>query len=501
MSRGQGARRGPGLAGAAGAALLLWTAAGATAGDRAPAPEPAEWKAVGEEAARLLSGYIRIDTTNPPGGELPGAQYLARFFRAEGIETQIFESAPGRANVVARLPATNPDASARPILLLSHIDVVPADPEAWSFPPFEGVVREGWVYGRGAIDDKGQGIVHALAFALFQRLGTSHDRDIVFAATAAEEAGFDAGADWMVEHHWDDLGPPAVVWNEGGTSTRSPIADDRVVNAIATTEKRSLWLTLVAHGPGGHGSQPIPDSATNRLVRALDRILDHPTPLRITPTVAESLRRVSVAAEFPLGFAMRHVSNPLVLRLAGPELEANRVTNAMVRDTVALTGLEAGLEHNVIPRRAAGRLDLRLLPDTDSQAFLDWVRAVVDDPEIEIEIEPDSDAVAFRAWRKRVVGDADASVPPSPVDTPFFEALEAELAQEFPGSITIPLQTTGGSDSKYFRARGVPAYGYLPALADPQLLDSIHGLDERVPVAELERAVRLTYRTLVRLTH
>ncbi|MDJ0864802.1 MAG: M20/M25/M40 family metallo-hydrolase [Myxococcota bacterium] len=460
--------------------------------------EPGDWSALADEAARLLSDYIRIDTTNPPGRELAGARFLERFLAGEGIEAEIFVSAPERGNLVARLPATDPDpAAGGPILLLSHIDTVPADPTAWSFPPLSGAVEDGWVYGRGAIDDKGHGVVQALALALLVRQGVPRRRDVVLAATAAEEAGGDVGADWLVEHHWEALGPPAVVWNEGGASTRSPLAGDRVVNAIATSEKRSLWMTLRATGEGGHGSQPVADGAVNRIARALDRIQRHPTPLHVTATVGETLDRTAAAVDFPLNLVLRHADNPLVLRLAGPKLTESRVTNAMLRDTISLTGMQAGLKHNVIPRRAEAMLDVRLLPDTDQDDFLAWLRRVIGDPRVEIELN--EDVRTYRAWRERVMGDADRMPAESPVDNELFRALEAELAHELPDSLTVPLQTTGGTDSKYFRARGVPAYGYLPALSNEELLDSIHGLDERVPVRELERALRVTFRTLVRL--
>jgi acetylornithine deacetylase/succinyl-diaminopimelate desuccinylase-like protein len=240
-------------------------------------------------------------------------------------------------------------------------------------------------------------------------------------------------------------------------------------------------------------------SASERLVRALERILDHPTPLRVTPTVAETFRRVAPTTSFPTRTVLSHLENPLALRLAAGQLEASRVTNALVRDTVALTGLEGGVKHNVIPRAAEARLDVRLLPDSDAEQFLSWLRLVIADESIEIALEPDADHVGARARRARVLGDGDAPTPDSPTDHELFRALEAELAREFPDSITVPLQSTGGTDSKWFRARGVPAYGFLPALLDDELIASLHGLDERIPTAELERALRVTYRVLERM--
>jgi acetylornithine deacetylase/succinyl-diaminopimelate desuccinylase-like protein len=463
------------------AACALAAALGLAATARAQ--DAIDWRAAAEEAARLLSGYIQVDTTNPPGNELAGARYLERFLRGEGIPTEILVSAPERGNLVARLAAARPDPGRGPILLLSHIDVVPADPSAWRFPPLSGEIRDGWVWGRGALDDKGHGVAFAVALALLRREGIPLRRDLVFCATAAEEAGT-GGADWMVANHWEALGPPSVVWNEGGGALAHPLAPDLVVSGVATTEKRALWLTLATTGEGGHGSQPVRDGAVARLVHALERLDAWETPLRLTTTVAETFRRSGEPLGFPWDVALRHLGNPVVLTLASSRLTSNRVTNAMVRDTVSLTGLRAGLKHNVIPARAEAMLDIRLLPDTDAAAFLEDLASAIGDPGVRIEGIPDP-------------------LPPvleqSPVENELFAAIEAEMEREIPGSITVPVQTTGGTDSSWFRARGVPAYGFIPAQLPDELIASIHGTDERVSLVELERALRVTYRVLRRL--
>jgi acetylornithine deacetylase/succinyl-diaminopimelate desuccinylase-like protein len=414
-----------------------------------------DWRQVRGEAAALLSGYVQIDTTNPPGNELPGAEYLKAFFDAEAIPAQIHASAPQRANIVARLAATQP-AEAGPILLLSHIDVVPADPGAWSFPPFSGAIRNGAIYGRGTLDDKGHGVVFAMALALLKREQGPRTRDLVFCATADEEVGGDAGAAWMVENHWQALGPPAVVWNEGGASTSTDVLEG-----------------------------PVADGANDRLIRALARIDAHATPLRITPTVAEQFRRMAEGASFPASFAFRHLTNPLMLRMISGQLIEDRFANALVRDTIALTGLRSGLKHNVIPRSASATLDIRLLPDTDAARFLERLKRVIDDEAVRME----NDAASL-----------PAITPASDWDHALFRAVEAEMEREIPGSITVPLLTAGGTDSHLFRKRGVPAYGYQPALYKPELRAAMHGVDERLPLEELERAVRVTYRVLRRLT-
>jgi acetylornithine deacetylase/succinyl-diaminopimelate desuccinylase-like protein len=414
-----------------------------------------DWSRVRSEAAELLSGYVQIDTTNPPGNELAGAEYLKAFFDAEAIPAQIYVAAPGRGNIVARLAATR-GGDRRPILLLSHIDVVPADPTAWSFPPFSGAIRNGVIYGRGTLDDKGHGIVFAMALALLKQEEVPRNRDLVFCATADEEVGGAAGAAWMVEKHWEALGPPSVVWNEGGASASTEIVGESLLNGIATTEKREVWLRLVAEGEGGHGSEPVVNGANDRLIVALARIGAYQTPLHITPTVAEQFRRMSDGTGF-----------------------------AMVRDTIALTGLRSGLKHNVIPRSASANLDIRLLPDTDAEGFLETLKEVIGDDSVRLE----NDA-----------GSIPEVIPASPWDHELFRAIETEMTRELPGSIAVPLLTVGGTDSRLFRRRGVPAYGYNPALYTPEIASTIHGLDEHIPLEELERAIRVTYRVLRRLT-
>ena len=344
----------------------------------AAAAEP-DWPAVSRDAAALLAGAIRIDTTNPPGRELAAARHFARYLEAHGIDAELVEGASERGSVIARLPATKPDGSG-PVLLLSHLDVVPADPTEWKTPPFAGAIQGGAVWGRGALDDKGHGAVFATALVELAESGAPRRRDLVFCASADEEMTGAAGIEPLIARHWAALGPPAMVWNEGGASAPLDELGGIVANGIATTEKRALWLTLVAEGEGGHGSQPVKDAANDRLVRALARVSAWETPLRLTPTVAEQFSRLAARTSFPWNVALFGLQLPGGLALGGRFLTQDRVTNAMVRDTVALTGLHSGLKHNVIPGHAEATLDVRLLPDTDAAAFLRDLAAVIDDP-------------------------------------------------------------------------------------------------------------------------
>jgi acetylornithine deacetylase/succinyl-diaminopimelate desuccinylase-like protein len=449
----------------------------------ARAEAPIDWSAVREATVRLLSGYVQVDTSNPPGNELAGARYLADWLAGEGIAARVFEAAPGRGNVCARLPATAPDGRGA-ILLLHHLDVVPAEAGGWSSPPFAGAVRDGHLVGRGAIDDKGHGAIQLVAFALLARSEAKRARDVVLCGTAAEETrGEGVGVDWMLARHPDALGPPAAVWNEGGGAARLPPLGDRALAGIAVSEKRGLWLTIVAEGPTGHGSQPLRDSAPRKLARALGRIDRFATPIRVSGPVSETLSRLAGALDFPWSWLARLARHPFALRLAAPWLDRVPLAGGFVRDTIVLTGMKSGFKHNVIPSRAEATLDVRLLPETDPAEFLAALSAVIADPDVRIENG------------REPVGPLE----PSPWDHELFRAMEAEIAAEWPGALVVPVMMPAGTDSKFFRERGIPAYGFLPAVLDTELTGAIHGTDERIPLEALETGVRLTFRTLARL--
>jgi acetylornithine deacetylase/succinyl-diaminopimelate desuccinylase-like protein len=437
----------------------------------APAAGEPNWDALTTEAAEILSRYVQIDTTNPPGNELPAARFLEQVLARDGVRATVYESAPNRANLVARLPGKG---QGQPVVLLHHMDVVPAEPADWSFPPFSGEIRDGFVYGRGAIDDKSHGVVQLMALLARVREQRSCTRDLVFLAVADEEVGGDMGARWIIAHHPEAM-RGGVVWNEGGASVEGLVVD-RLVSSVAVTEKNSLWLTLVANGEGGHGSAPTPDDTITILTAALQRIADWDTPIHLVPSIRESLGMVG-AAMFPGGgFLLRNVDTPVLGRLAAGRLTSNRATNGLIRNTIALTGLRAGVKHNVIPRYAEADLDVRLLPDQQPQAFLAELTRVIDDPRITI----------------KPVHELPALQDPTPTDGPFYRALVGSIEQRLPGSLTVPGMLTGGSDCKSFRAAGIACYGYQPLVGTTDLLTRIHGLDERIELQNLRLGVQVT---------
>jgi acetylornithine deacetylase/succinyl-diaminopimelate desuccinylase-like protein len=440
---------------------------------RASAAEP-DWNAVGAEAARLLAEYVRLDTQNPPGRTVEAAEFLAGLLARAGIASERTGADPNKPILVARLRGRGKPA--KPIVLLNHMDVVPADPGKWSFPPLSGEMRDGMIYGRGTIDMKGFGVVQLLALTLLAQQGSRPQRDIVFLAVPDEEVGGGMGVEWLSQHRGDLMDVEAV-WDEGGYGLTD--AFPKPVLLVAVTEKSVLWLRLVAEGPAGHGSRPFPEAAPQRLQRALQNIFDHQPPPRLTPVTNKTIARIGAVMPGLRGLAMRNVDNPLVWPFVRGALVRDPLSNASVRDTISLTMLQAGYKPNVIPERAEAVLDCRLLPGTTQEGFVEHLRRAVDDPAITIEvIQPIEPA------------------PVSPTRHPLFKAIERASRTVYPAAVVTPFMSIGGTDSRYFRRRKVPAYGAIPMLITKELVATAHGIDERLPVATLGPAVRVVYEAL-----
>src|SRR5262245_3522209 len=458
----------PRAVGTVAAAILLLVAARSAAG------EP-DWQATAAHAAALLAEYIRIDTANPPGDTRAAANFLSHQLSAIGIATERVAADPSKPILIARVRG-RAGGNRKPIVLLNHMDVVPADATRWSFPPFAGEIRDGVIYGRGALDMKGLAIAQLMALRLLITRGELPQHDLVFLAIPDEEVGGTLGAAWIAQQR-PDLLEATAVWDEGGIGITDVLPAPALF--IAVTEKQVLWLRLVAEEAAGHGSRPFPDAAPRRLVEALNRVVESPTAPRLTPITREVFRRVGRNVEGLEGMAMRHLNNPVVWLFADGLLQQDPWSASMTRDTVALTMLTAGYKPNVIPERAEAVLDCRLLPDTKPDAFIDQLRKTIDDPQVRIEIIQSPE-----------------STPPSPVDNPLFLAMRNAAAAVYPGVVVTETMTTTGTDSRFFRRRGTPAYGFFPVLISKQLSATVHGVDERVPVEDLGTAVRVVYEAL-----
>jgi acetylornithine deacetylase/succinyl-diaminopimelate desuccinylase-like protein len=435
---------------------LLAAAAGVAVGsDRGAggaADDPNAW----------LAGYLRYDTTNPPGNEGPAVAYLARILHRHGVATQTFFTADGRASLYARLEGRSDDGG---LLLLHHVDVVPAE-EGWSREPFAGDVVDGELWGRGAIDVKSLGIAHLAAFvdlAAAARRGEL-ERDVAFLAVADEESGGVRGTAWLLEQHSEIFAGISGALGEGGSA--------RQVNGrllwwgVETAQKRPLWLRVKTRGRPGHASGLNPDSANHHLILALARMLELPHRWKVTDPVRRYLGALAPLHKGPL--ARRFADPDAWVGPDGPREFMAPGQAALFLDTVQVTVLSAGERINVVPAEAVARIDVRLLPDTDSDAFLRRLREALG-PEVEVEVLLTS-----------------PPTPPSPVDGPLYRTVASVLGSEAP---VVPAFISGFTDSRYLRARGIDTYGVSPFALEPQLLRGIHGPDERIPLAELERGV------------
>lgn len=442
-----------------------------------------DWEAVGSEAASRLSEYLRTRTVNPPGDERLAADYLEWQLHARGFETTLWEAAPGRANLMARLRGDGPAAagqggSRRPIILLHHMDVVAADPDRWTVDPFGGEIRDGFVWGRGALDMKGAGIMHLLAMDLLKRERVPLQRDVVLLAVSDEEVDSSHGVSWLLSEHRAEL-EAEYVWDEGGFGLEGMFGD-AVLFSVAVTEKGCLWLRLVVEGEPGHGGMPQGGNPVELLVAALERVRRHRWPVRLHPVTGDFLRAVAGPLPWPQRWLLTNLHRKQVLALAGGVAGRQPALKAMLQNTVSLTGTRAGVKENVIPQRAEATLDVRLLPGEDEAAFLAELARVANEPRLSIEViqEP-----------------APSTVTPYQGDA-MFGALERVCQRLVPGCLVAPMLSPGATDSHHFRRHGVKTFGLFPAVISSDELARFHGIDERISVANLTLGTRMVYEVL-----
>lgn len=456
--------------------MLMLTAGLATA---APAQQaPPDFDALAGEAAERLAEYLRVRTVNPPGHETEGARWLQQLLARDGIESEIYESSPGRGNLYARLRGTG---AKRPLILLSHIDVVPATAEAWQVDPWAGEIRDGQVWGRGALDMKGQAIVEAMTMIALKRRGVPLARDLILIANADEETG-STGAEWFAREKAELIRDAEFLINEGGGNQ---VGDDGRVQyyGIGVTEKIPYWLRLTARGSPGHGSVPRPDNAAARLSRALGRIAAWESPVQVTPAAARFLRDLSTREQDPR--RRRWLADPAAAmrtREGRAFYAGNLYFNALLRNTVSITGLRGSDKTNVIPPEATAELDVRLLPGVRPADFLAQLRTVIADSGIEITpLRPEREART------------------SPLDGELIAAIREAVDSMDPGALITTPMLAGYTDSYYYRALGIGTYGVDPFRTTEAEDRSVHGNDERVSLANLRFGVEFFYRIVERV--
>ena len=421
------------------------------------------------ETQQILADLVRIDTSNPPGNESKAAEYIKTLLAREGIESQIFESVPGRGTLVARLKGNG---AQRPLLIMGHLDVVGVERDKWTVDPFAALVKDGYLYGRGASDDKGMDAANIEVFLLLHRLNMKLQRDVILMAEAGEEGTSQYGVDFMVEKHWDAIDCEYAL-NEGG---EADVADGRLLYmGVSTTEKVPRGLRLVARGSSGHGSMPRLDNPVVHLAAAVGKVGAWLPPMRLNETTRAYFERLATISTPEDARLYTHLDDPKVQQTLR---ETHIRQSSMLRTSVSPTIIKGGFRENVIPADAEATLDVRALPDENMEAFVAELGRVIDDPAISIQ--------------PLVGGQARPSTSPSRLDTVAFRALEAAQKRVFPKAITLPIMQTGATDSAQLRAKGVQAYG-LSIPGTEEDVHRVHGNDERTSLESLGQFVEYLY--------
>jgi acetylornithine deacetylase/succinyl-diaminopimelate desuccinylase-like protein len=457
------------------AAFVLALPASLLGQTTAPAPaRPIDWSAMQTEAAEVLRQYVRINTTNPPGNELQTARFLEAFLEKEGIEATILDTAElgaGRANLYARLKGNG---SKRAIALVQHMDVVPVAPAYWSVPAFSGDVKDGFIYGRGTLDMKGEGVAHLMALVALKRSGVPLTRDIVFVANADEELGSTGGI-VFVDKHADLLKDVEYLFTEGGANVyRNGKLE---YYSVGVAEKRTFWQRLTVQGTPSHGSRPTRENPVPRLVAALDKIARYETPLHVTPGVEKFFHDISRNYSGQQARWLFDVKPALNDPRARAWILSDVYWNAILRNTISLTALQGSNKTNVIPAEASAEIDVRLLPDQSPDSMLATLKRIVADTTVHFQT-----LLAPKAPFE------------SPVNTDLFRAVERAAKERDPNAFVTSSMMTGATDRPSYRKLGIIAYGLDPfrvEAADEQR--GVHGNDERLSVENVGFGVRFLY--------
>jgi acetylornithine deacetylase/succinyl-diaminopimelate desuccinylase-like protein len=444
-------------------------------GAQSSAPVNAAVSQVEAEAVGWLQGFLRINTVNPPGNELVAAKYLADILQKNGIQGDVFESTPGRGILIARLPATAVPDPTRALLLMGHLDVVGVNAAKWTVDPFGAVMKDGYIYGRGAVDDKSMTIANLAVFIAIKRSGMRLTRDLIFLAEGDEEAGGETGMKFAVEKHWDKIAAGFAL-NEGGHVN---LKDGKVTFvAVSASEKFAVNVDIIATGTSGHASMPRKDNPVVHLSAAIAKIGTYEAPVQfntVTRAYWEGLAKVSdeETAKWIRSLdtadrgehAARYLSN------------TNPFWNATLRDTISPTVLQAGIRVNVIPAEATGKMNIRLLPGNQTEPLLGKLRALVNDPEVRFEVE---------------LSDGETA-PNSSLESELMTSITRAAAQQFPGAGVFPMMDVWATDSARLRLRSVQAYGLYPFPLTEEDLLRMHSEDERIPVESFHKGVEFLY--------
>ena len=462
-------------------ATVLMMAASFPAAAQAPAAGgpgiPANLSAAGgppsiaREARGWLADLIKINTSNPPGNEQIAAMYIAGILAKDGIKADILDLAPGRSAVVARLRSAAMAEPSKALLLVAHIDTVPVEKSRWTVDPFGAVIKDGYLYGRGAIDDKGMLAANLAAFLELKRSRAHLNRDVIFLAAADEETSGDASIRMLIAKHWDKFAAGFAI-NEGGNVF---VKNGKVQYVgVQASEKVAMNVAVIARGTSGHASQPTKDNPVVHLAAAVAKIGNYAAPVHFTAIVRRYFEGLAPLEDDEIGKWMRSMDTSDRGEHAQRVIsDASPLWNSMLRDTIAPTILTAGVANNVIPAEARANLNVRLLPGDSIDALVNELNKLTNDPQVKLEVQPN----------------AGLAAPPSSLESEFYGVITKVASREFGGAPALPFQSTWLTDSAQLRLHNVQAYGLVPFPLTQDDLKRMHGNDERIPLAAFDKGV------------
>jgi acetylornithine deacetylase/succinyl-diaminopimelate desuccinylase-like protein len=432
--------------------------------------------ALSREATGWLSDLLKINTTNPPGNEEAAAKYIAGILQKEGIQSELLPLTPGRSALVARLNSSALADPSKAVLLVAHMDVVGVEREKWTVDPFAAVPKDGYIYGRGAVDDKGMLAANLAAFIALKRANARLNRDVIFLATASEEGGGEASIRTVIAKYWDKIAAKYSI-NEGGNVF---VKNGKVQYvAVQASEKVAANVSVIAKGTAGHASIPVKDNAVTHLAMALNKIGNYTTPVHLTTIVRRYFEGIAPLQDGEISKWIRSLDTSDRGEHAARVIsDANPMWNAMMRDTISPTMLSAGVRANVIPSEARATLNVRLLPGNTITGLLSELSKLVNDPQVKLEVQPD----------------AGLAAPDSSLESDFYAAIVKASAEEFGGAPVLPFQSTWATDSSQLRLHNVQAYGLVPFPLTEEDIKRMHGDDERIPAAAFAKGVNLMVR-------
>ncbi|HKW65427.1 MAG TPA: M20/M25/M40 family metallo-hydrolase [Candidatus Acidoferrum sp.] len=464
------------------AAILLLAGSFSAAPQGIPQPTPASTvntvsqsdpPPIAREARGWLADLIKINTSNPPGNENLAAMYVSNLLQKEGIKPEILDVGPGRSAVVARLRSSVVPDPSKALLLVAHMDVVPVDKARWTVDPFGAVVKDGYMYGRGAIDDKGMLAANLAGFIGLKRSNAHLNRDVIFLATADEEQSADASIRTLIAKYWDKFAAGFAINEGGNVFTKSGKVQYIGVQA---GEKVAVNVAVIARGTSGHASQPTKDNPVVHLAAAVAKIGTYSAPVHFTAIVRRYFEGIAPLEDDEIGKWIRSMDTPDRGEHAQRVVsDASPLWNSMMRDTVAPTILSAGLANNVIPAEARANLNVRLLPGDSINTIIADLNKQVNDPAVTLQVQPN----------------AGLAAPPSSLESDFYNLICRVASREFGGAPSLPFQSTWLTDSAQLRLHSVQAYGLVPFPLGDEDLRRMHGDDERIPLASFDKGVDL----------